>query len=298
MNTTKLTLFSFGGGQDSWAILLMFIFNREFRKRYAPGKLLVIMSDTGWEHPRTYLFLSKARNLCLKHNIEFYVIERWMGYHGRTWQTLTHNWEKNNTIGSVTFSQTCTDNIKIKPQYKFVSDWLAETYNIEATSTPKRFYEVVKECGKIDWIIGFAHGENREKDRSKEAKYRQECVNFVFPLKDLRFDRQSAQDIIQGYGFEVPPPSNCTICFWMSEHELVWLYRNIPKDFWHWVKLERNKLNRFRAQGLEEEKNKGVFGNLTVVQKLKKALEKYGHWTTEQLEEYKMSHGHCTKSKF
>ena len=46
------------------------------------------------------------------------------------------------------------------------------------------------------------------------------------------------------------------------------------------------------------EKNYGVYGTLTLPEKLKRAKEKYGHWTIEQLNEYKMSHGHCVKSSF
>jgi hypothetical protein len=84
----------------------------------------------------------------------------------------------------------------------------------------------------------------------------------------------------------------------MSEQELVWLYRNIPRDFWYWAKLERKKRNRFRALGLQEDKNQGPFGKLTIIQKTKKALKKYGHLTNAELEDYKFSHGHCTKSKF
>ena len=296
--TDELTLFSFGGGQDSWAILLKFIHDQEFRVRYAPKNLLVLMSDTGWEHPKTYLFTAKAMERCVEHQIEFVLITPDMGHHPKTWQTLTHNYELNNTIGSKAFSQTCTDNIKIKPQFSYLTGWLRARYNINANTTEHVFQWFYRKFGKMRWIIGFADGEDRQKDRSKEAKYRQEVIEYIFPLQDIKADRKGAQRIITSYGYELPPPSNCTICFWMNLPELLWLYRNLPEHYWYWVRLERNKLNKSRSEGQPEDKNHGPFPKTTIVTRTKLAIDKYGHWSTEQLEDYKMSHGHCVKSKY
>ncbi len=297
-NTEEVTFFSFGGGQDSWAILILLIFDPDFRKKYAPNRLLVMMSDTGWEHPKTYLFTAKAKDLCWEHEIEFILITPDMGFHPGPWQTLTSNWEKNNTIGSIAFSQTCTDNIKIKPQFRYATKWLQDNYSIEPTTTQHTFLRFFGKYGKIRWIIGFADGEDRQKDRGKEPLYRQNTIDYVFPLQDIGADRQGAQDIITGYGFPLPPPSNCTICFWMSLQELLWLYLNLPEHFWHWVRLERNKLNKSRSEGQPEAKNHGPFPGISIIARTKLAIEKYGHWSSKRLEEYKMSHGHCVKSKY
>lgn len=53
-----------------------------------------------------------------------------------------------------------------------------------------------------------------------------------------------------------------------------------------------------REKYKHKEKNFGVYGKLTLDQKLEKAQRLYGHWTDEQLNEYKFSHGHCIKSKY
>jgi hypothetical protein len=45
-------------------------------------------------------------------------------------------------------------------------------------------------------------------------------------------------------------------------------------------------------------KNYGVYGTITLTEKLDQAKKKYGHWSDEQLWDYKMSHGHCVKSSY
>ena len=181
----------------------------------------------------------------------------------------------------------------------FIADWLSVKYGYKGKRKSDIYKQYYYEHGTLNHIIGFADKENsRAKNYAGAPKWQQECFEFSYPLIELGIDRAIAQKTIADCGYEVPPPSNCTICFYMSEQELVWLYRNIPRDFWYWAKLERKKRNRFRALGLQEDKNQGPFGKLTIIQKTKKALKKYGHLTNEELEDYKFSHGHCTKSKF
>lgn len=50
----EITLLSFGGGQDSTAILLKIIHDPSFKSSYVKGRLVVIMADTKNEHPETY----------------------------------------------------------------------------------------------------------------------------------------------------------------------------------------------------------------------------------------------------
>lgn len=301
-DTRELTLFSFGGGQDSWAILLMLIFEKEFRKKYAPNRLLIKMSDTGWEHPKTYDYVRHAQQLCKDFDIEFQFITPDLGFHPKSWQHLTYNWEKNDCIGSVAFPQTCTDNIKIQPIDNFVADYLYRNYDLKAKTKPGRFREFYYKYGKLYRIIGFTKDEEKRiKNRNKEPKWKTKSLGFLYPLIDIGANRADAQAIIKRYGFTVPPPSNCTICFYQSLQELLWLYRNLPDHLKHWIKLERNKrnkLNKSRAAGKPEEKNHGAYGKKRLIEKLREAIEKYGHWTDEELNEYKMSHGHCVRSKY
>lgn len=57
---SPLTILSFGGGQDSTTILYKLVFDADFKARYAPGDLLVLMADTGNEHPETYSHVKTA----------------------------------------------------------------------------------------------------------------------------------------------------------------------------------------------------------------------------------------------
>lgn len=42
----------------------------------------------------------------------------------------------------------------------------------------------------------------------------------------------------------------------------------------------------------------GVFGKKLLPEILEEAIKEFGHLTDAELKEYKMSHGHCVKSKY
>lgn len=48
-----LTVLSYGGGQDSTALILKVIHDESFRAKYIPGDFIVVMADTGNEHKET-----------------------------------------------------------------------------------------------------------------------------------------------------------------------------------------------------------------------------------------------------
>ena len=295
-----LTLFSFGGGQDSTAILYRLIHDEDYRLQYAPGRLLVVMSDTGSEHMRTYLHIAKIKTLCLKHDIEFYFLTGDMGYHRNGWEYgLKSQYRAKNVIGMLGGLQLCTDHLKIKPVDRFLGAWLAKNYPELKTSSviSTIMYDFVKKYGRINLILGFAYGEGRDKGSGKmDAVWKKRCVQRIYPLIETEWDRQACQDYILSLGYEVPPPSNCTICFYMSKQELVWLDRFMPDELQEWVWLEANKI----AHNTHKEgKNNGASGSMKLLpQRLEEAKEKFGHWTDQELDEYKMSHGHCVKSKY
>jgi hypothetical protein len=121
---------------------------------------------------------------------------------------------------------------------------------------------------------------------------------FAYPLIALGMDRQGCQDYIAKQGQPVPPPSNCMLCPFMSEIELLWLNLNYPEAFADWVRIEQNKIDKYRRLGLADDKNLGVWGRKLLPQKLAEAQKQYAHMTREQINEYKMSHGHCVKSRY
>ena len=92
-----------------------------FKKKYAPGKLLVLFADTGDENHATYEYRDTTLiPFCKKHNIEFYSITNDMGYHGKTWLTLQHQWRNGTpTVGSLGFVKSCSHQLKLLPQYRF-----------------------------------------------------------------------------------------------------------------------------------------------------------------------------------
>ena len=291
-----LTVLSFGAGQDSTALLYKYLHDDGFRDQYAPDEFIVIMSNTGDEHPRTYQHIEKIKELCRANSLPFYLINPDMGYHSESWQTLRGFYDLKKCVGSKAFPKTCTDKLKIQPIYKFLEFWISTRFGTSC-GRKKGLYEFTEKHGKIRMMIGIAAGEEgRMADPDKEPmKWKRENIKMVYPLVDLGMDRQACQDYIRSLGLDVPPPSNCMLCPFMSEQELLWLYRFYPEDYADWVRIEQNKIDANVHKG---EKNLGVWGKKLLPQVLESAQEKYGHMTNAELEEYKMSHGHCVSSKY
>ena len=84
------------------------------------------------------------------------------------------------------------------------------------------------------------------------------------------------------------------LCPYQAEVEVLYLYRFFPNEFEYWEERERAKLTKFTHAS----RNLGVKGKLTLRAYLNEAIRKYGHWTDEQLEVYRFSHGHCVLSKY
>ena len=298
----QLTLLSFGGGQDSWAILYSLIYDPEFRKKYAPNDLVVAMSDTGNEFPYTYQYVQKAIALCKEHGIHFQFITSDQGYHTPGWMNLKDNMRRNNTIlGAAMGVKACTPSLKIQVVDKYMHFYMCEKYGF-GPQYQKEGWKLYKEKfgTKARVLIGFAKDEENRVIKSNKNHaflpiWKIQNIQFVYPLIEEGWNRAKAQEIIGRYRKDIPPPSNCMICFYQSDQELIWLERNHPEEFYDWVSLEKAKLDKHRDQG---KKNYGVYGAITLLEKLEKAKEKYGHWTDEQLWEYKMSHGHCVKSSY
>lgn len=119
-----ITVLSFGGGQDSTALLHLYINNADFRATYAPGRFVVVMSDTGNEHQETYDHVEDVKVLCEEHGIEFRHLTYDQGYHRHNWRDLESFYSDGNRIGSKAYPKTCTDNLKIKPIYNWLAAWV------------------------------------------------------------------------------------------------------------------------------------------------------------------------------
>lgn len=308
----NITILSFGAGQDSTAILYRIVLDKTFRDQYVKGKLIVLMADTGNEHPGTYQHVEFVKSFCKLHRIEFYFITHEQGYHPKNWDSLQHNFRTHNTVMSVAFPKTCTDNLKIKPLYNFLDHYIAtQYYGYSEPTRPKgkRFIKhFCKQHGKINVLLGIAAGEesrisgtNYEIDIFgnliiSNPTWMDHCLQKVYPLVNLLMNRAGCQTYIRSTGLPLPPPSNCMMCPFLSKQEILWLFRNYPEVFYEWQAYEQAKLNKFSNANIKS--NLGVKGNMTLAEFLDQAIAEYGHWTDEKLNEYKMSHGHCVKSAY
>jgi hypothetical protein len=293
-----LTVLSFGGGQDSTALLYKYVYDPAFRARYVPGDLLVIMSDTGDEHPSTYKHVEEIKRFCKARGIEFVHLTPDLGFHYPSWRSLRGFYNLKKTVGSKAFPKTCTDKLKIQPIYRFLDQWIATRYGLSrATRGKKAIREYAKRSGKIRMLIGIAAGEERRiADPSRDqSKWRRDSVQMIYPLVELGMDRQACQLFIQSIGHTVPYPSNCMLCPFMSLQELLWLHTFYPDDFQDWVRIERNKILANQHMG---SRNLGVWGRKLLPEKLEEAKERFGHMTPDELDQYKMSHGHCVMSRY
>ena len=178
----------------------------------------------------------------------------------------------------------------------FLESYIGQQYNLPIRKK-QALTLFAKKYGKIHVLVGIAKGEEkRMADPSKEPqKWKRESITTVYPLVDMGMDRGECQRSIASFGYEIPLPSNCILCPFLSEIELVWLHRFMPADYHDWVEIEKNKFEKFADKG---EKNYGVWGKKPLPVVLEQSLAKYGHYTDEQLHEYKMSHGHCVASKY
>ena len=163
----ELTVLSFGAGQDSTVIAEKLIDEPEFRAKYAPGRLLVVMSNTGDEFDETYEHVEFMEKRFANAGIEFVFITSDMGYHSDSWLDLRHFYREKGTIGSKSYPKTCSDRLKIQPIYRFLEDWLADNYGVKA-GRKNGFKEFAARYGKINMMIGIAAGEENRAAPAEE----------------------------------------------------------------------------------------------------------------------------------
>lgn len=291
-----MTVFSFGAGQESTRLLHQIATDPEFRKRHVIGHLLVVGADTGDEHDYTYENIVWAKSFCKQHGIDFYWVAPDMGFHPKTWHSLTDQYKRNASIGSAAFRQSCTDNLKVKVVDNFVESWLCVKHGTFYPSRKNVFYQHIANYGTIRLILGFAKGEEARtsNDNKYDPVWKKLSMDRYYPLLREGIDRQNCINYNEVHIPHKVWPSNCMRCFYQSDQEVLWLFRFRRSKFDEWVQMEAAKLEKYK----DEPKNYGVYGKITLIEKLEKAQILYGHWTDEQLYEYKYSHGHCIKSKY
>jgi hypothetical protein len=176
---SKITVLSFGGGQDSTAILYKLIYDEDWKKKYWVGKLVVIMANTGNEHPETYAHVDKMWSFCAKRGIEFYLLG--FEYTPTSYKYgLVYHYELKNNIGSKAYPKTCTANLKITPIYSFLDEYIK--LNFFADAEP--FYRTKFMQKKERWAVYTKKGSQvRNKNWSENdfatEKEAQDIVNTL-----------------------------------------------------------------------------------------------------------------------
>lgn len=293
----QLTVISYGIGQDSTWLLFELIHNKELYKKYVRGQLIVVNADTLNEHKHTITYREYVWEICFEHNIPFFVLDP-AEYANGAWKGgLINFYEEKKAVGSKAFPKQCTDNLKIRPIYRFLEQYVHIMFDTEKFGRKAAFYEYKEKFGKIRVLIGIAAGEERRASTEPTGlKWFDRCIEKVYPLIENNMDREACQRRIAELGYKVPFPSNCILCPFMSYQELLYLYRYNRPEYDRWVRLEKQKIQNNLHKG---EKNLGVWGTRKLLPEiLKIAEEKHGHMTKEELEEYKFSHGHCVMSKY
>lgn len=297
--TRPTVLLSFGGGQDS-TLLLYLTENEDFRDRFiGHADLLVAGSDTGDEHPETYAYIEDhVRPYCARRGIDFVWITPDMGFHTAAWQSLGHQYEKNSCCGFKEGANgSCSDSLKIQVVWRYVNTWLAARYGFPA-SRKQAISNYAATFGRLRCMIGFGAGEERRiSTRPTGQRWFDTNVLKSYPLVELKLDRLACQHMIRALGHLIPPPSHCVMCHWKSKLEIMWTRRHLPDRFARWVAIEQAKLAKFAHLG--PAKNKTVFGGgLTLTEVADLAEVEYAEWSSERIEEYRMSHGHCVASTY
>lgn len=313
-----ITLLSYGGGQDSKALLLLYIHDAAFRARYAPDLFLVVMSDTGDEHDHTYADLQEVKRLCLVHKIPFFFLQKEQGYHRPSWQTLMEPQlrgpdDKYEATLVQLKTGSCTDQLKLVPIYKFLDEWISTVmgygYKVaegrgHGKAAIKRFG---KEGGDLRVLIGFAAGESGRAQKALKREAREKAskkdvfwkyISRYFPLIDLGMDRTACQIYIASKGANVPYPSNCKRCPYMSPEELLWLSIHDPAALEEWIRAEANKI----ARDAGKPKNYGAMASAKLLpQRLEEVTKKYSGVPMRKLlallDTHKKNHG-CGSSAY
>lgn len=314
---SRLTVLSFGAGQDSTALLEMYLDDPHFRQKYAPNDFLVVMSDTGDEFDQTYQHIEDTKKKCAEAGVEFVLITADMGYHSESWLSLRHFYKTKSAIGSKAFPKVCSSRLKLEPIYRFLEEWLGQRYGVKS-GRKNGFLEFASRFGKIQMIIGIAAGEEkRMSDASLSPKrWYRDSIEHVYPLVDLGMDRSACQDLLHSKGLRVIP-SNCKACPFLSLEELEYLRRFAPESLEDWVELEANKLAKYKYKesvivtdkggdpvigrnGLPKTKNQnyGVFGVTPLPSKIKEAKDRFSDWSDARIANYRYSHGHCVSTAY
>lgn len=297
----KVQVLSFGAGQDSTALLEMWLGEEAFRSRWPAEHMIVAFSDTGDEHMATYRHLERQQErLQGQDGIELAWITPDMGYHRDSWPSLTEHWDRTNTIGSKKMPKSCSENLKSSVVYKYLDDRIGEMFGFES-GRKNALYQYRERYGPVPVMLGIAAGEeDRAKGNDTGPLWMQRTVHRTYPLIELGMDRADCQQKIREMGGTVPRPSLCRRCPFKREADLLLMEKNQPEVLKEWIRLEQQKLDAWEEEcqdrGIE---NSTVWGDgRTLEEVLQDARDKYADASMTEIEEKAFSEGHCVATTY
>jgi 3'-phosphoadenosine 5'-phosphosulfate sulfotransferase (PAPS reductase)/FAD synthetase len=217
-----IRIINFSGGKTS---ALMTILN------YRPGDL-VIFTDTGREHPKTYKFINDFE---AHENIPIIRIQYEGGFRGLLEK-------KKFKIFPNRVKRICTYELKIQT----VKRWLRKNYG-------KQEYE---------WLIGF-----RADEKNRVLKY--QSVNYIHPKFPL-FDEGVTKEMVnqywltKPYNLEIPHIlGNCTLCFLKGKNAIISIMRAEPELAKEWIEDEEISLDIYGKQDNGLKSGRRYFPDIT-----------------------------------
>ena len=218
------------------------------------------------------------------------------------WASIITNYQINNTIGMLhSRSRACTLNLKIMPIFKFIACFINHYFGFTRPKK-KNFIDFANYHKKIKMLIFFSAEEQHRVHHCSPSckvcpKYKRLSIDTLYPLIDYNLTRSDIQNDIVSLGHPLFIPSACDICHFMTELQLEFFRRFDPNPIAILIRLEQNKFRKFRHLPFLV-KNKGVFGNMTVLQKVQKAYDRYKHLTDEEVREKILSFSHCIRNSY
>lgn len=200
-----------GMGVDSTAMLIAF-------KRLGLRPDVILHADTGDEHPETVIYRESRRAWLRSIGFpDLTIVKRAASRSGRTGKTFSTLAEKclaNETLTGIAFGgKSCSVEWKIKPQERFMRN------HPGAQATWASGRRVVKAIGYDSGPIDSRRAHHMKSDR---------WYDYVYPLREIGWDRDRATAEIRAEGLPVPRKSACYHCSAQKPWELAELVRDWP----------------------------------------------------------------------
>lgn len=205
-----LKVFSFGGGQQSTAALVLAAQSRIDFKTF----LFCNVGDDS-EHPDTLKYVHEiAMPYAKSHGIDLIELQkiRQDGSVDTIYQRLTR--PNSRSIGipvrmsnGAPGNRTCTTDFKIEVVDKWLRERLIATYDGLRYANKQKQREAALKRGAVV-ALGISLDEWHRMRTDSGVTWKQ----LAYPLIDLRLDRQDCRNIIEGAGLPIPPKSACYFC--------------------------------------------------------------------------------------